>query len=87
MANNIFKELGFEDASERLLKADLSYKIFKSANENFIEPIELGSILGITLKDAKKLCNYEQHEFCINELREFISVIKDWFCIEARVSA
>ena len=72
-SGNVFADLGFQDAKERLVKADLALTINKIIEKRKLKQVEAAKILGINQPKVSALANGRLKDFSIDRLIEFLN--------------
>lgn len=70
---NVFADLGFKDAKERLVKADLALTINKIIEKRKLKQVEAAEILGINQPKVSALANGQLKDFSIDRLIDFLN--------------
>ena len=69
-SDNIFADLGFPDAEELLMQADLSYSIVKEISRRGLTRRQAASLLGISQTDVTKLLEARLSRFSLERLQQ-----------------
>ena len=69
-SDNIFADLGFPDAEELLMQADLSCSIVKEMSRRGLTRREAASLLGISQTDVSHLLEAHLNCFSLERLRQ-----------------
>lgn len=72
-SGNVFADLGFADAKERLVKVKLAIKINQLIEERKLKQVQAAKILGINQPKISALANGQLKEFSIERLIEFLN--------------
>src|SRR5476649_2902768 len=72
-SGNVFADLGFKDAKERLVKAKLALKINQLLEEKELNQVSSAKLLGINQPKISALANGRLKEFSIERLFEFLN--------------
>ena len=72
-SGNVFADLGFADAKERLIKVKLAMKINQLIEERKFKQVQAAKILGINQPKISALANGRLKEFSIERLIEFLN--------------
>lgn len=71
-SGNIFKDLGFPNAEEELLKARLGYEVYRILKQRYFSKEQAAKLLGIEVSKATALMNAE-FDFEIGDLFNFLN--------------
>jgi predicted XRE-type DNA-binding protein len=71
-SGNVFADLGFKDAQERLVKAKLALKINQLLDKRELKQIDAAKILGINQPKISALANGRLKDFSIEKLLGFL---------------
>jgi predicted XRE-type DNA-binding protein len=74
-SGNIYKDLGFADAEERLPKAKLAMKINDLIDERHLNQTEIAKLLGITQPKVSALMNGNLAGFSLEKLLKFLTLL------------
>jgi predicted XRE-type DNA-binding protein len=69
---NVFKDLGLPNAEERLIKAQLVYKIDAILKDRKLRQVEAGRLFGIRQPDVSKMLRGEFRQFSVERLLRFL---------------
>lgn len=69
-SGNVFADLGFPDAEERLNKADLSYEIFKIISSRKLTQRDAARLLGISQPKVSKIVRGDLNGFSFEKLMD-----------------
>jgi predicted XRE-type DNA-binding protein len=69
-SDNIFADLGFPDAEELLMQADLSCSIVKEISRRGLTRRQAASLLGISQADVTKLLEARLSRFSLESLQQ-----------------
>jgi len=69
---NVFNDLGFPNAEEQFLKAQLVYKIDTIMKERSMKQIEAASLFGVSQPDVSKLLRGDFRQFSVERLLRFL---------------
>lgn len=72
-SGNVFADLGFADAKERLVKAKLAIKINQLIEERKLKQVAAAKILGINQPKISALANGQLKDFSIERLIDFLN--------------
>lgn len=72
---NIFAELGLDDADELLVKAKLTHRIDKIIRGRKLTQAQAAKVLGITQSNVSRLVNGHLGDFSIERLVRFIRLL------------
>jgi predicted XRE-type DNA-binding protein len=72
-SGNVFEDMGFKDAKERLVKAELALLINNIIEERKLKQIDAGKILGINQPKISAISNGRLAEFSIERLIDFLN--------------
>lgn len=70
---NVFADIGFKNAKERLVKAELALKINQLIEERDLKQIEAAKILGINQPKISAIANGRLNDFSIERLIDFLN--------------
>jgi predicted XRE-type DNA-binding protein len=71
-SRNVFKDLGFPNAEEHLVKAQLVYKIDTIMKERGLKQGETADLLGVKQPDVSKMLRGEFRQFSVERLLRFL---------------
>lgn len=71
-SDNIFADLGFPNAEEHLVKAQLVLKIDALMKERGLKQVETARLLGIRQPDVSKMLRGEFRQFSVERLLRFL---------------
>ena len=74
-SNNVYKDLGFTDADERLAKAKLAMRINQLIKERGLKQIQAGKILNINQPKVSALMNGRLSGFSMERLIHFLNLL------------
>jgi predicted XRE-type DNA-binding protein len=69
---NVFKDPGLPNAEERLIKAQLVYKIDAILKDRKLRQVEAGRLFGIRQPDVSKMLRGEFRQFSVERLLRFL---------------
>ena len=69
-SDNIFADLGFPDAEELLIQADLACSIIKEISRRGLTRRQAASLLGISKTDVRKLLEARLSRFSLESLEQ-----------------
>ena len=69
-SDNVFADLGFPDAEELLMQADLSCSIIKEISRRRLTRRQAASLLGISQADVTKLLEARLSRFSLESLQQ-----------------
>jgi predicted XRE-type DNA-binding protein len=69
---NIFKDLGFPNAEEHLVKAQLVFKIDSIMKERRLKQVEAANLFGIRQPDVSKMLRGDFRQFSVERLLRFL---------------
>lgn len=72
-SGNVYADLGFKDANERLVKAELASKINQIIDKRDLTQKEAGDVLGINQPKVSALTNGRLTDFSIERLIWFLN--------------
>jgi predicted XRE-type DNA-binding protein len=72
-SENVFEDLGFENADEMMAEALLSHQIYKIIKRRKLSQRQAGQLLGIAQPDVNKLMNGKYTEFSIRRLSQILN--------------
>lgn len=72
-SGNVFEDIGFDDAKERLVKADLAIKINDIIKSRKLKQEEAASLLGVSQPKISAIANGRLKDFSIERLIEFLN--------------
>ena len=72
-SGNIFEDMGFKDAQERLVKAELALKINQIIDDRKLTQVESAKILRINQPKVSAIVNGKLADFSIERLIEFLN--------------
>lgn len=72
-SGNVFADMGFKDAQERLVKADLAFRINHVIEKRELKQVEAATILGINQPKISAIANGRLKDFSIERLIEFLN--------------
>lgn len=72
-SGNVYADLGFKNAREMLVKADLARIINQSITERELTQVEAAKILGINQPKVSAIANGRLTEFSIERLIDFLN--------------
>lgn len=70
---NVFADMGFKNAKERLVKADLALRINQIIAKRKLKQIEAAAILDINQPKISAIANGRLNDFSIERLIEFLN--------------
>jgi predicted XRE-type DNA-binding protein len=71
-SRNVFKDLGFPNAEEHLVKAQLVYKIDTIMKERGLKQGETADLLAVKQPDVSKMLRGEFRQFSVERLLRFL---------------
>lgn len=71
-SRNVFRDLGFANAEDHLVKAQLVYKIDAILKSRKLTQVEAGKLFGISQPDVSKLLRGEFRQFSVERLLRFV---------------
>lgn len=71
-SDNIFRDLGFPNAEEHLVKAQLVLKIDTVMKKRRLKQVEAARLLGIRQPDVSKMLRGEFRQFSVERLLRFL---------------
>lgn len=74
-SGNVFKDMGFDDADERLAKAKLAAHINTIIEKRGLKQIEAGKLLGINQPKVSALVNGRLSGFSMGRLIHFLTLL------------
>lgn len=72
-SGNVFADMGFKDAKERLVKADLAIKINQIIKDRKLKQNDAAKILGINQPKISAIANGRLKDFSVERLIEFLN--------------
>jgi predicted XRE-type DNA-binding protein len=72
-SGNIFEDMGFKDAKERLVKAELALKINQIIEDRKLTQIQAAQILHVNQPKISAIANGRLADFSIERLIEFLN--------------
>jgi len=72
-SGNVFSDIGFSNAKERLVKADLAIRINKIIKKRKLKQEDAAQILGINQPKISAIANGRLKDFSIERLIEFLN--------------
>lgn len=72
-SGNVFADMGFKDAKERLVKADLAIRINQIIKNRKLKQADAAKILGINQPKISAIANGVLKDFSIERLIEFLN--------------
>ncbi len=72
-SGNVFDDMGFKDAKERLVKAELALKINQIIDDRKLTQIEAAQVLRINQPKISAIVNGRLTDFSIERLIEFLN--------------
>lgn len=72
-SGNVFEDMGFKDAKERLVKAELALRINSIIDERKLIQTDAAEILGINQPKVSAIANGRLNEFSIERLIDFLN--------------
>ena len=69
---NVFKDLGFPNAEEHFLKAQLVFKIDMIMQERGMNQVEAASLFGVHQPDVSKMLRGDFRQFSVERLLRFL---------------
>jgi|SRR5712692_1640798 len=74
-SGNVFADLGYENADEMLLKAQLVYKISTCIAGRHLSQVETAKILGVDQPKVSELIDGRLSEFSVERLLRFLTAL------------
>ncbi|HUA18381.1 MAG TPA: helix-turn-helix transcriptional regulator [Bryobacteraceae bacterium] len=71
-SRNVFKDLGFPNAEEHLVRAQLVYKIDTIMKKRHLKQTEAASLFGVSQPDVSKMLRGEFRQFSVERLLRFL---------------
>ena len=71
-SGNIFADLGFEDAEELFIRAQIGFFVFKILEDKKLKQREIAHVLGIAQPDVSHLMNGHFSRFTTDKLLDFL---------------
>lgn len=71
-SGNVFMDLGYPNAEEHLIKAQLVYKIDTILKHRKLRQVEAGKLFGIPQPDVSKMLRGEFRQFSVERLLRFL---------------
>lgn len=72
-SSNIFADLGFPDAEERLLKAQIVAEIYRLTNMRKQTQARTGKLLGISQPEVSRMFRGHFEEYSVDRLMNFLT--------------
>lgn len=72
-SGNVFKDLGFDNPEQEVLKAELAYCVFKAIAEKKINQTQAADLMGVTQPDISKLKHGQYYRFTAERLFKFLN--------------
>ncbi len=72
-SDNIFADLGFADAEERLLKARIVSELYRLKNARGLTQARTGKLLGISQPEVSRLFRGHFDEYSVDRLMRFMT--------------
>ena len=69
---NVFADMGFKDANERLVKADLAIKITKIIKDQYLRQEDAAEFLGLNQPKISAIANGRLKDFSIGRLIDIL---------------
>jgi len=73
--DNVFEDLGFQDADERQVKTRLALAVNELLNARKLRQYEIAGLLGITQPKVSALKNFKLDQFSVERLMEFLTAL------------
>lgn len=74
-SGNVFADLGFPDSEQELLKARLTYEIYKIIDERELTQQEAARILGVSQSYVSDLKRNRSGRFSVGKLFQFLNAL------------
>lgn len=74
-SGNVFADLGFPDSEQELLKAHLTYEIYKIIDERELTQQEAARILGVSQSYVSDLKRNRSGRFSVGKLFQFLNAL------------
>jgi predicted XRE-type DNA-binding protein len=71
-SGNVFKDIGFPNAEEHLIKAQLVFKIDAIMKDRGLKQVEAADLFGIRQPDISKMLRGEFRQFSVERLLRFL---------------
>jgi predicted XRE-type DNA-binding protein len=71
-SRNVFKDTGFADADEHLVKAQLVFKIDTILKQRRLKQAEVADLLGVKQPDVSKMLRGDLRPFSVERLLRFL---------------
>ena len=71
-SDNVFKDLGFPNAEEHLIKAQLVLKIDTIMKKRHLKQVEAAGLFGIRQPDVSKMLRGDFRQFSVERLLRFL---------------
>lgn len=78
-SNNVYADLGIQDADQMLLKSHLAHKITLAIKSQRLSSLEASRIVGLAQPKLKSILRGQFHEVSENEMREYLSCLDHRF--------
>ncbi|MEJ1967122.1 MAG: helix-turn-helix transcriptional regulator [Rhizomicrobium sp.] len=72
-SDNIFADLGFPDAEERMLKAQIVAEIYRLAKAGKLTQVQTGKVLGISQPEVSRMFHGYFEEYSVERLMRFLT--------------
>jgi predicted XRE-type DNA-binding protein len=70
---NVFEDMGFKDAKERFVKAELALRINQIIEKRKLKQIDAAEVLGVNQPKISAIANGRLSDFSIERLIEFLN--------------
>jgi predicted XRE-type DNA-binding protein len=74
-SGNVFSDLGFKDAGQELMKANLTVQIYKLLSERGVTQAEAAKLLGTTQPQVSALMRCKPTSISVGRLMEFLTIL------------
>lgn len=72
-SGNVFADMGFKDANEKLVKADLAIRINQIIKDRKLKQADAANLLGVNQPKISAIANGRLKDFSIERLIEFLN--------------
>jgi predicted XRE-type DNA-binding protein len=74
--NNVLADLGFADASDRVLKVQLAMQIGDIVTARKLKQVEVAALFGVPQPNVSELLNFKLNRFSSERLMHFLTCLK-----------
>ncbi len=86
-SGNVFEDLGFEDAEEMQVRAQLTLRIFHILKDRKLKQKEAATLLDLAQPDVSRLMNGKFNDFSIDRLMRLLSRLDQVVTIQVKPKA